>query len=48
MLYQRISEQSYILHIYVYIYEHMYHRNGTEKLRTHMASEIIFNATPWE
>lgn len=48
MLYQSISEQSYILHIHVYIYEHMHHRNGTEKLRTHMASEIIFNAASWE
>lgn len=44
MLYQSISEQSYILHIYVYIYEHMHHRNGTENLRTYMASEITFNA----
>lgn len=48
MLYQSISEQSYILHIYVYMYEHMYHRNWTEKLGTHMASEMIFNAIPWE
>lgn len=48
MLYQCISEQSYILHIYVYMYEHMYHRNWTEKLGTHMASEMIFNAIPWE
>lgn len=48
MLYPYISEQSYILQIYTYTYEQMYHRNGTEKLGTHMASEIIFNATPWE
>lgn len=47
MLYQCISEQSYILHIYVYIYEHIHHKDGTEE-DTHTASEIIFNATPWE
>lgn len=48
MLYPYISEQSYILYIYARMYEHMYHRDGTEKLGTHMASEMIFNATPWE
>jgi len=48
MLYPHISEQSYILPTYAYMYEHTYHRDGTEKLGTHMPSEIIFNATTWE